>query len=361
MLTRHRHRIIIVATFLVSKLIHVSLLRLTPTQFDLSTPGSTLLEKTIRWDAVYFNSLFAKGPQFEHEWVFGPLWAKTVFALSNFTNLPSLIVGLILSNVAQLCSALVLYEYTMILSSGFSSIALKSSVLFLWSSMGVFGTVAYSENFAALWSIIGLYLREASFLNQKSSVYIFSSIFFTLAFWTRSNCIVLGAIYLYDLLTHQKKRSLFAGILLGIGVLASLYPPYSEFCPGRPWCNDLVPSLYSYAQKKYWNNGFMKYWTPNNLFNFIVASPIITLNFLASKHYYNTRLQPIVISSALFLSIIIFFAHVQIIVRISSFLPLQFWYLAHEVTEGRGQYWVLYLTIWIPLQTILYAGFLPPA
>ena len=46
----------------------------------------------------------------------------------------------------------------------------------------------------------------------------------------------------------------------------------------RPWCLDSLPSLYGFVQRHYWNNGFLAYWTMQQVPNFVLASPMWALS-----------------------------------------------------------------------------------
>jgi phosphatidylinositol glycan class V len=171
---------------------------------------------------------------------------------------------------------------------------------------------------------------------------------------------VLGVTYLYDFLVQRRPIALLSGIVLGVGSLGSLYPPYAAFCPGRPWCEDLIPSLYGYAQGHYWNVGIFKYWTLGNIPNFLFGAPVIALQILAIRRYWNEH-RALCLSNLMFLVMILCVAHVQIVIRVSGFIPLSYWYLSEEIGHGRGKGWVLYSIGWSVLGTVLYSCFLPPA
>ena len=60
------------------------------------------------------------------------------------------------------------------------------------------------------------------------------------------------------------------------------YSAYRLFCTSAisttaPWCASFPPSVYTYVQAKYWNVGFLRYWTPEQLPNFALGAPPLVL------------------------------------------------------------------------------------
>ena len=51
----------------------------------------------------------------------------------------------------------------------------------------------------------------------------------------------------------------------------------SEDCLSKPhdWCEWLIPSIYSYIQAEYWDNGFLAYWQLKKIPLFFLAFPTI--------------------------------------------------------------------------------------
>ena len=412
--------------------------------------------KLLSWDAVFFIKGMVREtvpcsdnespsccttaavylPEFEHEFAFSSLWISTVRWMAqgvfHFVNSPSLSqrfyitlkIAVLTTNVLHYLSSVILYFLTLSSSSmtplfdnnrvSTSRIARKTAVLFIFSSAAGFLSTIYSEPLSFFTTFIGLLSRSklirARFTpggtqtqtRKKWVLYLMGTTLpFILATINRSNCILLGLVYLYDFL-HSRSSSpvslvvmlpLTAGLLtLASFIIQQYYIPYNIFCynNNRPaWCDTSInvhfkfltkQSLYKYIQAKYWNVGFLKYWTVSNIPNFVFALPNLVTMGYASWYYYFNRFnrftaRPLAILTAVFLTVILMFAHVQIINRVSSFIPLHLWFVAErlslQVGSNRRQSstfgdklakcYVWWLVLWVPLQTVLFASFLPPA
>jgi len=159
---------------------------------------------------------------------------------------------------------------------------------------------------------------------------------------------------------------------------------YITFCSDSnhpaEWCSNFPPSIYTHVQSKYWNVGFLRYWTWRQLPNFLIAAPTLMLIFVFAFHHFSALLvgrqghakdKPILISAitphaihALAFSFILLFAsHTQIILRLSASMPFAYWAAAWLYTNHPtyGTMWVYWSVLWGLISTILWATFLPPA
>lgn len=66
--------------------------------------------------------------------------------------------------------------------------------------------------------------------------------------------------------------------------LPGVFPEQPLF-PDRPWCGGTVPGMYAFIQAEYWNNGFMHYYEPKQIPNFVLAAPILGMSAHAIARY----------------------------------------------------------------------------
>lgn len=167
---------------------------------------------------------------------------------------------------------------------------------------------------------------------------------------------------------------------------------YFAFCrssgPGYspPWCSYKMPFIYSYAQSKYWNVGFLRYWTLSQLPNFLMCAPVLALLLWFSTHYIfhvllpyvfrsykpsnpldspllTVKLAPHAIHAFLFTLILLFASHTQIILRLAASMPFTYWAAGYLFLEHPtwGKRWVTWSVVWGAVSIVLWATFLPPA
>lgn len=163
-------------------------------------------------------------------------------------------------------------------------------------------------------------------------------------------------------------RVIVGGTLIGLMVIGLQLYPYLLFCPGRPWCEKTIPSIFGYVQSEYWNVGFMRYWTPNNIPNFLFGGPTLYLLYRSLVYYRHERvLRPVLLVQLVVLVTALLVYHVQIITRIATCLPAMYWYVGSLLTSTNltqvkmGKRVVNYFILWTMAHAILFGAFLPPA
>lgn len=177
------------------------------------------------------------------------------------------------------------------------------------------------------------------------------------------------------------------------------YRAYTVYCVNLPfhelppWCNAIPPFIYTYVQKRYWNSGFMLYWTISQLPNILLATPPLLSLFAFSIIHIRTCLLPRLFAlfsslrtgkpapppsdrglaklsitphavHALALALLLLFAaHTQIALRLVASLPFTYWAAARLLIEYPriGKWWVAWSVVWGSVSVILWAVFLPPA
>ncbi|AET40063.1 GPI-anchor transamidase GPI18 Ecym_5301 [Eremothecium cymbalariae DBVPG len=421
-------------TFFAVKCMQYLIVFFSPSQFDTSTAlflseyqlysDLKWYHKLLSWDSVFFvkNAIqfidngnkglsFWWGravPQYEHEWVFSPFsWSsllgyvgsKEVIGFDLVDNI--VLKGSLLNFFIHYVSVWILYALTLQTFPKNSELAYKTALLFILSSAGGFLLAPYSEPLSFILAFLGMLMRgyalcynvygHISFKYYGWIPYMLSAVAFSLATASRSNCIILGVYYVYDLFKLLKQRDFIrafwfpfiAGfMMLMLYCYIHYYLPYYFLCPyQQEWCSLSLPifsipytSFYSFLQGKYWNIGFLNYWSLNNVPNFVLSLPNIVLIWYStiyfSYQYPLESLRPLVYITRLLLIILTFFAHVQIINRVFTFIPLHLWYLSDRLIKTTGYakgddklvyLYIHWLFFWIPLQTVLFAAFLPPA
>ena len=172
--------------------------------------------------------------------------------------------------------------------------------------------------------------------------------------------------------------------------LGHQYLAYLSFCsrsitePVPQWCSQTLPFIYSYVQSKYWNVGFLRYWTINQLPNFILAAPTLLLIFaycfhhlrkmllelgfsnkpsLPSQSFRSPSIDPHAIHATILCFILLVASHTQIVLRQAGSIPLTYWAAAWLVSEHHtlGRLWVTWSVLWCLMSIVLWSTFLPPA
>lgn len=170
---------------------------------------------------------------------------------------------------------------------------------------------------------------------------------------------------------------------------------YTTFCTldasVRPWCHHTIPLIYSFVQKEYWNNGFLRYYELKQIPNFLLASPILILSFLGigsyamhdlerfftlgkvqKKHmsrekeaYFSSNLLPFIYLWLALTVIVSTMMHVQVILRFFTCLPPLYWFMAHHLERSlqkdNSSLLLSYLILYPLVGLVLFSNFYPPA
>lgn len=292
-------------------------------------------------------------------------------------------------------------------------VARKAATLYALSPAGMFMLAGYSEPVFAALSFAAMEMR-------RRKLYIAAGSLFGFAALLRSNGLLWGIVFLGDLATvlnglvrswnspskQSVRRELLiagakiiaGGLIIGGAFCLTQFKAYKTYCTNASttqpeWCEARVPLIYSYIQSKYWGVGFLRYWTPNNIPNFLFAFPTLAVMWKSGCYYSyylpksikeNTSTPDIseherailrkieYFSPYLAVQLVMFFAcllswHVQIITRIGSCLPVIYWYTAEMLTSTQlsqvktGKIIARYFMVWIVVQGIFFSAFMPPA
>ncbi|KAG1724094.1 glycosyltransferase family 76 protein [Suillus paluster] len=367
----------------------------------------------LRWDAFHFAHIAKEGYVYEYEWAFFnglPLLMRVSAHLQALAGFGSNDWATLLRGgacMAVLCdSTQVLYHLSLHHLHSPSLAFLSTALSVFSSSPAALRLASYNEPFFTYFSYRGM-------LACARSQWIAASICFALASMFRSNGIFLSGFILWgmlitpfltgrkDLLTHT--RLLKCVLLTALPLIPFIHHniiAYLVFCTPSTtripdWCaTSMIPSIYSHVQSKYWNVGFLRYWTVSNIPNFIFALPAVLHIFVFCWFYLSNlpaiiphiipqirsktnnvpppqldssflspSLLPHVLHALALTSILTFNAHVQISLRLLPSLPITYWAAARLMLDlpKWGKAWVTWSVLWGALSCVLWAVFLPPA
>ncbi|THV01248.1 glycosyltransferase family 76 protein [Dendrothele bispora CBS 962.96] len=381
-------------------------------------------EPLLRWDTFHFLHIAQEGYIYEHEWAFFPgaplvmrytgylagmLWRKSPDLLATGA------LAALACDTTQTLYLLALHH----LQS--KKLAYLAAILSLMSSSpATLRLTPYTEPFFTYFSYRGM-------LYCTKERWFYASICFALASLFRSNGIMLSGYILWGLIIvpllgtkmipwkNIPRSVLYTSMILSPFIYHQC-TAYLTFCilplssptlfPNPhsipQWCNHTFPSIYTHAQKTYWDVGLLRYWTPQQIPNFLLAVPPLgcLLAFCyyilsrspqlisqmmqqpsaeprnksndqnpSSSPFLNPTLLPHAIHAFIFSLLILFNSHVQIILRVGPSLPFLYfgaaWLVMGDSNEKRGwkwgKMWVGWSLVWGVLSCVFWAAGLPPA
>ncbi|KZT04635.1 glycosyltransferase family 76 protein [Laetiporus sulphureus 93-53] len=374
-----------------------------------------LAEPLLRWDSFHFSHIAQHGYVYEYEWAFLPGTPLVMRACANLlrllrvgsssgsdtVNLEQVLLG---GSLAACLSGSVTTMYRLTLHHMRSpTLAFLAALLSLLpSSPATLRLAGYTEPF----------FTYLTYKGELPSQWFFAALFFALAGSFRSNGIMLSGFIIWGMLvepflSYQKitsRRILYTTILTALIFLPFVshqYAAYRAFCKrdtvSAEWCFRVPPLIYSYVQAEYWNVGFLRYWTFQQLPNFLISAPVLLLLLSFSAYYMrhaliprllnllhpknshtedgsiahpqaespflSPSLAPHAIHALLLTLLLLFAAHTQIILRLAASMPFTYWAAAWLIVEHPkwGKAWVAWSVIWGTISVVLWATFLPPA
>ena len=161
-----------------------------------------------------------------------------------------------------------------------SVLAYVSALLHIFSPAGLFLSAPYGESFFSWLQFSGYYYYVKGYKSatagpmlRQNMYVVFAGLLFGLATMVRSNGILSGILFAYDatiygaqFLRFREKleaiKKLVPVITGGMFILSAAtipqYLAYQEYCISsgkdqiRPWCNSIIPSIYTWVQFHYW-------------------------------------------------------------------------------------------------------------
>ncbi|KAK8798834.1 hypothetical protein WA158_007918 [Blastocystis sp. Blastoise] len=158
------------------------------------------------------------------------------------------------------------------------------------------------------------------------------------------------------------------GVISICPIIFYLYYCYSSYCTSdyhRPWCDAIIPNLYTYVQSYYWNVGPFAFYTHNHRFEICLGLPII-IYISPNDTLFNCIPIPLLpfISYAVvnFISGVIY-VHVHVTTRYfmstTILLPWFFAYISTYKHSFSSYCLIIYCIIYIFIGTCLFSMFLP--
>ncbi|KAF9071075.1 GPI mannosyltransferase 2 [Rhodocollybia butyracea] len=332
----------------------------------------------LRWDMFHFAHIAEQGYVYEHEWAFFP---GLPFVLSFWNANNMLWAGGMISVACD--TTLVLYRLSLYHFESPNLAFLVALLSLLPSSPATMRMAPYNEPFFTYFSYRGL-------LYCTQSKWFFATLCFALAGAFRSNGVLLSGFILWGILIQPflesgKPPTIISSYIKSVVYTATIFTPfvyhqvtgYIAFCTSgvnaEPWCSKSIPVIYSHVQSKYWNSGFMRYWTLAQLPNFIIAAPPFIVIFAYSVHILRNGLKrrsssslaliPHAIHACILCCTLLFTSHVQIILRLAPSMPLLYWaaawlFMCHPKVSNL---WIGWSVVWGATSVLLWSVFLPPA
>ncbi|KAF8813631.1 mannosyltransferase [Phlegmacium glaucopus] len=369
-------RLSILSRLLVFILVHASAHSLP--LFDASPDIlnlNPLWRPLFRWDVFHFFHIAHHSYLYEHQWAFFP-------ALPLIIRYSPCLIVVLACDASQTLYSLSLYHLPS------HNHALLATLLSLLPASPVTAYFApYTEPFFT-------YLSYRGMLCCTRQQWFFASLLFALAAMFRSNGIFLAGFLIWGLLVRpfmdRQKPQVIKSLALTAIVLSPFigyqYLAYLSFCSHSPqpqWCSKTLPLIYPYVQSKYWNVGFLRYWTINQLPNFLLAAPTLLLIYTyciyhlqkmlpqlrfsksstPSRSFKLLAIDPHAIYATILCLLFLVASHTQIVLRLAGSIPLTYWAAAWLVSEHHslGRLWVTWSVLWSVISIVLWSAFLPPA
>ncbi|KAG6040270.1 hypothetical protein E4U41_001107 [Claviceps citrina] len=375
-----------------------------------------------RWDALYSMHASIKGRVYEQEWAFGlglptlvgaiAAMARALWPVAPSTYALEPVVAISVSHLAHFIAVLCLHRLTMLLS-GNPRLAFLSAALHVLSPAGLFLSAPYNESPFACLSFLGNLLFAAGLKSAETQrgarrrhvAMIAAALSFGLATTFRSNGLTSGLLFAVEAVDSLRRlvRSRRAGDLVSVAVAllgglcvaaGSVVPQalaWTRYCAqdggvSRPWCDKMVPSIYTFVQEQYWNVGFLRYWTLNQVPLFLLAAPMLAILLKSGVELFRKPqlvasiageqrndgvgcitlfVRALAASQVVVAVLAITTYHVQIITRISSGYPVWYWWVASCLMDRKrqrlGEAMTMFMMLYGGIQGGLFASFLPPA
>lgn len=226
----------------------------------------------VRWDSIFFYCISRDGYKSDSMTAFFPLYPMAIRLLV-YCGIPTVVSGVIISNLSFLVSSMLLYRIT---EKYFDkNIAHRACFLFCFSPCSILYSSLYTESMFTMFVML--------FIDSVLSQDAWAVVWISLASAVRSNGFILAPVLFFGLF---RKYGLFVCSMLclfPLGVFAGIQAYW--------WINRfphvfMLP--YSYVQSKYWEQGFLRFYQhPKNIPNLLVGAPFVSLSVCILWNYFS--------------------------------------------------------------------------
>lgn len=329
------------------------------------------------WDAQYFIHITRYGYDTEEKLAFFPglplvlrVPAHVIHILSAdllSTYSAVIVAGFMLNFIFFLLTTVMLSELTHTLFKD-AKFAEEAAMWFAFNPASIFFSATYSESLFSFLTFTGLLLLEKEHI-------IFANMFFAASLMTRSNGLLNTGFSLYFIVRVMldNSRSCFSKLSFLVINLWSVFAPISLFyyyqkvvipansCPGMSFCDEHNESVwllpYFVIQKKYWDQGFLRFWQLKQSLNFLIGVPIIAVCLWSATSYF-TRIKDLLIHAKVYVKEHRFWSHPRLVpyaVHI-SFLSLTALFFMHVQVSVRllssSSPWIYWLAASLPTYSL---------
>ncbi|KAJ2777996.1 ER membrane glycoprotein subunit of the GPI transamidase complex-like protein [Coemansia linderi] len=348
----------------------------------------TVTHVFVRWDSFYFLHIADAGYAHEQEHAFFPLLPLLMRLVAGTVLMPLAgwvdrrivlaIAGLVISNISFVFAAATLYVLGRATLRN-ERLAYVAALLFVAAPASAFMSAVYTESLFA-WLVFSALLLIA----QRQ--YAWAALCLSASGLCRSNGILYAGFFVWDLVVCSDAwrgrhyaalaiQAVRAAVLVAVSTLGFAafqayghrtfcQPPAEAAAAPRPYCHSALSTVYGFVQAEYWDVGFLKYYTVQQLPNFALAAPMVALSLAGLYTYaaydplrvatlgwrqrravadgkvplaaafFRPELLPHVYLWALLLAVATTTMHVQVVTRFFSSVPVVFWFAAHAATGG---------------------------
>ncbi|KAG2486939.1 hypothetical protein HYH03_014438 [Edaphochlamys debaryana] len=287
------------------------------------------------WDAVFFADISARGYVYEQYYAFFPLMPALASLVPTAFFAPLMLA---VNAAASVAATVLLFRLGEAVTAD-RRLAAAAALLFVLNPATIFLAAPYTEALFAAANLYGLYCLycKGRLLPAVAAVAVSCGL--------RSNGVVsAGYVGHYCLAAAVRAWPRSRVRAVGYAVLGPLvaaiavaplvlfqYSAYASFCHPewtaqhasqmeaglreaagsmggagagaagggegtgygwpRPWCASRLPYVYGFVQAQYWNVGFLRYWTLQQLPNFLLAGPVLMLSILGLAEYGRSHVR----------------------------------------------------------------------